>query len=399
MLLFYVTSALHFDYTPDSTFVTLNTLRHSNVDSLWTALLALAAVFRVDVVLAAKVFSLVFSSMAILVSYLVAVEVLNDHLLSVCAVLSVSIQAWLIQLAPTGSGVCLALVLSLTTIFFVLRNEYIVAATFAGLSALVAWQTIGLLFVLVIDAYVNSTNKRRAMKINASIAMVYAGVILPWILYSLYIGVPIVPTIEGLGIAPAFSMQVSFEILLLMGMMFVGVVFLLLRDRLALNSYFGMLLWIAIASFSHRQMFALAVPFLIIYIFYVVQRLLNSFGKKNFGYAAAVLMAALILAYNQFVSLPATQRSMDIAITQTNELRAVADWLRRNTKEDVTVTASQSCEGIVGFYSQRSIGNRNTAFLVSNENDVNGYDLVYEPEHSFMAAQSASTHYRVWRKK
>ncbi|MEK7671729.1 MAG: hypothetical protein AAB344_05875, partial [Bacteroidota bacterium] len=327
ILIFYVTASLHFDYTPDSTFATLNALHSSHIDSLWTALLALATVFNIDVLLAAKVFSLLFACFGILISYLIANEVLNDHLLAFCVTISVSMQAWLIQLAPTGSGLSLALFLSLVTIFFLLRNEYIIAGIFAGLASLVAWQAAGLLFVMMLDAYINAVDKNRSVKMIASIALVFAGVVLPWILYSLYVGRLLVPTMEVLSIVPTFSLQVSFEILLLVGAMFVGIVLVLMRDKSALNTQIAILLWIAIASFSHHQMFALALPLIIIYIFFSVQRLSQAFGKRNLSYIVAVLLATLILAYNQMLALPAAENSMNSAVAQMDEMKAIAMWL------------------------------------------------------------------------
>lgn len=399
ILVFYVTASQHFDYTPDSTYATLNALRATNIDSLWTALLALATIVKVDVLLAAKVFSLVFSCFAILFSYLIAHEVLHDHLFAMCVALSISMQAWLIQLAPTGSGLCCTLFLSLATIFFLLRNEYIIAAAFAGVTALVAWQTVGLLFVVLVDAYINSMNKNRAMKIIVSIVLVFVGVVLPGVLYGVYVGRSVVPTLEILSIVPTFSLQVSFEILLLVGAMFVGVALLLTRDRLALNSHIAVLLWIALASFSHRQMFALTVPLMIVYIFFVVQKLLHTFGKQNVAHVVAVLIATLILAYNQFLAIPAAKTTMTIAIAQADELKGAAGWLRTNIKDDELIAAPPSYEGLVQFYSERNIGETDSRFVVSNIINVAGYEIAFDPANVDGTIPGNSAHYKVWRRK
>lgn len=398
ILIFYLAASLHFDYTPDSTFATLNALHASHFESLWTALITLATVFRIDVLLAAKVFSLLFACFAILFSYLIANEVLNDHLLAFCVALSVSMQAWLIQLAPAGSGLCFLLFLSLATIFFLLRNEYIVAAVFAGFSALVAWHAIGLLVVVMIDAYVNSVERTRALKVMASVALVFAGVILPGILYGLYVGKPFIPSPEVLSIVPAFSLQVSFEILLLVGAMFVGVALLLTRDRMALNSQVAVLMWIAVASFSHRQMFALTLPLIIVYVFFTVQRLMQSFGKRNAGYVVAVFLTMLILAYNQFLAIPAARNVMNISVAQSDELKAIASWLRSNVKEDESVAAPQAYEGLTQFYSERSIGDQHSPFVVTDAKEVTGYEQAFDPVNGNVVLGS-STHYKVWRRK
>jgi len=399
ILIFYVTASLHFDYTPDSTFATLNALHYSHIDSLWTALLALATVFNIDVLLAAKVFSLLFACFGILISYLIANEVLNDHLLAFCVAVSVSMQAWLIQLAPTGSGLSLALLLSLATIFFLLRNEYIIAGIFAGLASLVAWQAAGLLFVMMLDAYINTVDKNRSVKMIASIALVFAGVVLPWILYSLYVGRLLVPTMEVLSIVPTFSLQVSFEILLLVGAMFVGVVLVLMRDKSALNTQVAILLWIAIASFSQHQMFVLALPLIIVYIFFSVQRLSQAFGKRNLSYIVAVLLAMLILAYNQMLALPAAKNSMNSAVAQMDEMKAIAMWLTTNVNDDESVAVPEQHQGLIQYWGERSVGDNNSRFVVSRVNEVAGYELVFDPAKENVVLLGSPAHYKVWRRK
>ncbi len=399
ILIFYVTASLHFDYTPDSTFATLNALHYSHIDSLWTALLALATVFNIDVLLAAKVFSLLFACFGILISYLIANEVLNDHLLAFCVAVSVSMQAWLIQLAPTGSGLSLALLLSLATIFFLLRNEYIIAGIFAGLASLVAWQAAGLLFVMMLDAYINTVDKNRSVKMIASIALVFAGVVLPWILYSLYVGRLLVPTMEVLSIVPTFSLQVSFEILLLVGAMFVGVVLVLMRDKSALNTQVAILLWIAIASFSQHQMFVLALPLIIVYIFFSVQRLSQAFGKRNLSYIVAILLAMLILAYNQMLALPAAKNSMNSAVAQMDEMKAIAMWLTTNVNDDESVAVPEQHQGLIQYWGERSVGDNNSRFVVSRVNEVAGYELVFDPAKENVVLLGSPAHYKVWRRK
>jgi hypothetical protein len=351
------------------------------------------------VLLAAKVFSLLFACFGILISYLIANEVLNDHLLAFCVTISVSMQAWLIQLAPTGSGLSLALFLSLVTIFFLLRNEYIIAGIFAGLASLVAWQAAGLLFVMMLDAYINAVDKNRSVKMIASIALVFAGVVLPWILYSLYVGRLLVPTMEVLSIVPTFSLQVSFEILLLVGAMFVGIVLVLMRDKSALNTQIAILLWIAIASFSHHQMFALALPLIIIYIFFSVQRLSQAFGKRNLSYIVAVLLATLILAYNQMLALPAAENSMNSAVAQMDEMKAIAMWLTTNVNDDESVAVPEQHQGLIQYWGERSVGDNNSRFVVSRVNEVAGYELVFDPAKENVVLLGSPAHYKVWRRK
>ncbi|MEK7250890.1 MAG: hypothetical protein AAB209_10770, partial [Bacteroidota bacterium] len=248
-------------------------------------------------------------------------------------------------------------------------------------------------------AYINAVDKNRSVKMIASIALVFAGVVLPWILYSLYVGRLLVPTMEVLSIVPTFSLQVSFEILLLVGAMFVGIVLVLMRDKSALNTQVAVLLWIAIASFSHHQMFALALPLIIIYIFFSVQRLSQAFGKRNLSYIVAVLLATLILAYNQMLALPAAENSMNSAVAQMDEMKAIAMWLTTNVNDDESVAVPEQHQGLIQYWGERSVGDNNSRFVVSRVNEVAGYELVFDPAKENVVLLGSPAHYKVWRRK
>lgn len=323
ILVFYISASLHFNFTPDSTFAALHALNHTGVDSLWSLLLRSATLFNLDALLAAKVFSLLFACFTILVSYLIANEVLRDHLLAFCVALMVSMQAWLLQLAPSGSGLCCALFLVLATIFFLLRNEYIIGAFCAGLASLVAWQAAGLLVVLAVDALINSVSKNRSVKIIASIVLVFFGVVLPWMLYSLYVGKLLLPNEVAITEVPTVLPHVAFETVLLVGLMFVGVVLLATRDREALRSQTAVVLWIVAASYSHQRMFVLSLPLIIVYAVLATRKVVEIFGKPHFGHLLVGILTAAILAYNQFVVHPVTKQLMEDTIADAEKLRTV----------------------------------------------------------------------------
>lgn len=395
ILVYYATATQQFEYTPDSTFATLGGLHRVPIDSLWTALVALMARLGADAVLTAKVFSLVLCSASILLSFLIANEMVRDPLLALVAALAVAYQAWLIQLGPAGSGEALALALTLGTMFFLLRNEYLLAVICAGLASLVAWQAAGLLPVLLLDVFLNSIDKTRSAKVISGLVLVFAAVVLPWGLYCLYRGEAIIPTLEQIGRDGAVSLHFSFEILLLMGTMFVGVVFLMLRDRLALTVFLPVLLWIAIASFSGRAMLPLAVPLMIAYVFFLLQRIARSYPVRHLGYILALVLGTLGLAYNQLVVFPAVRSSTNIALTEQDELRDIARWLRANIEHDQPIAAPRQFEGLLTFYSERQIRDGRAPVVVTNAAILPGYHLAYSPP----SLDSSLSHYRVWRKE
>jgi hypothetical protein len=397
ILIFYVTASLRFDYTPDSTFLSLLSLRQSSPASLWSALLSAAGLFRVDALIAAKVFSLFFSCFVILYSYLIANEVLRDHLLALCVALAVAVQSWLLQLAPSGSGVNFALFLSLATIFFLLRNEYIIATIFAGLASLVAWQAVGLLFVLAVDAFINSVNKNHSTKIMATIALVYFGVILPWILYSLYVGKALLPNEIVVSDVPTLLPQIAFEGVMLVGLMFVGIVLLSMHDREMLRSQTASVLWMIFASFSHQRMFVLTLPLVIVYAFLAARQIAENVRLAKHAHLIAGFLAAGILAYSQFVVHPAAHRLMDDAIAEAHVLQENAVWLKLNAKENESVTPPIGHEGLIQFYSERKIENEQARFVVTREKEIANAELVFDPvkENPELLAH----HYTLWRRK
>lgn len=399
ILLFYVTAALRFEYTPESTFATLVALDASPVSSVWSALLALASMLNIDPWLAAKVFSMVSCCFALLFSYLIAHEVVGDRLLALCVVLVLSMQAWLIQLAPSGSGVGFALLLTLASVFFLLRNDYLVASIIAGLATLVSWQNIVLLPVLLLDAYINSVQKSRSAKVALSILLVFASVLLPWVLYALYTGAAVLPDEVGRSDVPTFLPHLSFEMVILVGVMFVGVAMLASRERQLLRLHTAPLLWIAIASFTHHVMFALTLPLIVVYAFFAVQHVMMSFGKARLAQVGGVLLTALLLAYNQFVLLPATTSLIDEASTTSAGLKSAALWLRTNAQEDESISVPAEHNRLVEFYAARPIATSGARFLISADRQVSGFEVVFDPVEENPALLAASARYKVWRRK
>ncbi len=399
LLIFYVTAALRFEYTPESTFAALVALEGSPVSSLWSALLALASLLAIDPWLAAKVFSMVFCCFALLFSYLIAHEVLDDRLLALCVVLALSMQAWLIQLAPSGSGVGFALLLTLAAIFFLLRNDYLVATVVGGVATLVSWQNIVLLPILLFDAYINSVQRSRAAKLAISIVLVFASVLLPWLLYALYSGAIVLPNEVGRSDVPAFLPHLSFALVLLVGIMFVGVTMLASRERHVLRLHTAPLLWIAVASFMHRVMFALTLPMIVVYAFFSVQHVMLSFGKARLVQVGGIVLTALLLAYNQFVVLPATTALMDDASTTSAGLKSAALWLRMNAQENETISVPAEHNCLIEFYAARPITDTGARFLITTDRQVTGFELVFDPVDEDPALLAAPAQYKVWRRK
>ncbi len=399
LVVFYVTASFHFAYTPDSTFGSLVHVRTTGVGSLWQLFLATSQLLQIDGILATKILSMLFTSISVLLGFLIAHEVLRERRLAFCAALTFSMQAWMLQLAPSGSGLSLALVLGLLSIFFLLRNEYIIAAIATALASLVVWQAALLLVVLMLDASMNSKNPGRSHKLIATIAMIFGSGILPWVLYSFYVGAALIPNELVDGAIDLLSPQVLFELVLFVGLMFVAVVWMASRHRTALRMQSPLILWIVVASFAHRQMFVVTLPLIIVYAFFAIHTIIETFGKKNLGYLGVLVFTGLSLAYNQFVVWPATQRAMESTVIVTDEVRAVAMWVSVNVGQDDEIRAPSGHEGLVRLYAQRNLGGDAAGILISNLPSINGYDVTFDPLQGSTDAARGSSHYRVWRKR
>lgn len=399
ILLFYVTAVLRFDYTPDSTFTHLLEMRQAQVTSLWSALLGLASLLGLDTLLTAKIFSLAFSSFAILFTYLIAQEILEDRLAALSATLVVSMQAWLLQLGPSGSGAGAVLLLTLAAIFFLLRNDYLLAAIAAGLATLVSWQNVLLLPVLLLDVYVNSREPSHARKVMIGVLLVYVSVLLPWGLYMLYAARLVIPNEVALTSVPTVLPHLSLLMVLLVGLLFVGVALLASRERQLLRTHTALLLWIAVASFTHQVMFAISLPLVVVYGFFSIQHILLAFRRWSLSQMAYVLLAALILAYNQVVVLPATTKVMDDVAATSAELKSAALWLRNNTPEQETISVPDGYSPVVEFYSARPLGDAGARFLVTTQHDVLGYEVVFDPVEENPSLLTGSVRYKVWKRK
>lgn len=399
ILLYYLSVAQRLEYTPQSTFASLNRLSETGVDSLWTALLSLAQSFDIETLLAAKVLGLLFTCCAILVTHLVAYEVLADHLSAFCATLGMAMQAWLLQLGASGSGLSLLVFVSLAAIFFMLRNDYLLATLCAGFGCLVAWQAVALVFVLLLDVYVNSLDKRRALKLVASVMMIFGSIVLPWVLYSIYTGGAIIPDEASRTEVPTLTLEMIFGSVLLIGLMFVGVVLLAMRQRESLRTQTAVILWTVSVSFLNRILLVLALPLIIVYGFLALRTVVRVLGAVRALPSATVLLAAAILAYNQFVAWPTLEAGMAAGAAQTLELKSVGMWLKANVQAGERVFVPASGRDVVGYFYGVFDGDETAPFIVSREREVRGCEVAYDPAAHDPDVISGSDHYKVWRRR
>ncbi len=414
---FYLTASLGFEFTADSTFLVLGAMKDGSSSAasgfpspLWQFLVMVGGWFHLNSLLTSKVLGLVFSCAAIFAMYLVANEVLRDGLLAFCVALLLGMQGWLVQLAPSGSAVTLAVALTLAGLFFMLRNEYVVTPFILGLCTLVFWQAVFLLIPLWVDIRANSVSKSRSAKVTLSAFLMYLSALLPWGLYAWINGVSGLPVLFRVAEIPQLSLlaitAISFPGLL--GV--VGIALLVLSETagtqtLRVNS--GVLTFIAVIALTgliyHSDVWRVAVPLIVMFAFVGLAQILKRFGSEKLLYSLSFVLTGLLLVQLQFDYYRVNKPAMLVANGQANELQVVAVWLRMNVPPDQLVCADRP--GILGYFAERSVTRLKEQevscgdAVVTSRRDVPGYDVAFNPGGVPEPTPIAAEHYVVWRRK
>ncbi len=392
ILIFYATASLYFDYSPDELFKTAVNVRDSSPASLWEVFLTLGKFFGVDLLLTAKIFSMLFACFALLLSYLIAQEILHDYPLSFCVTLTLSMQPWLLQLAPSGNGFAFALFLLLAAIFFLLRNEYIIAAVVGSLATLVLWQAVGVVIVIMVDVFLNSVEKGRATKVMASVGLIFFAISLPWILLSTRTGniLPVLYRMNELG-----GQQGFLGLYILVGIAVVGFGYVLARNREEMRIHVAGLVWIVSALAMH--VWLLATPLIVVYGFFGLQKISSSIADGGRTYILALTLATALLLHQQIFALPAMRQAFNKAADETEELKSIGVWLRTNVKSDEQIEMPSSHEGLLRYYSERLSGDG--SYIVSADVNLTNVGLAFDPRQNEIVLDGAQKHYSVWIKK
>lgn len=411
VLIFYVTAGMHFLYTPDDTYIFLQFAKnivhgsgfafnageptYGVTSPLWLLLVSVGGWLGIDVYMAAKILDLVLASLALLVLYVVAVEIIRDHFAALCVTLVLSVNIWFLRWAGTGMETSFSVLLILLTLRYCLKNEYFLAIVLVALLTLVrpeAWLLVVLIFV---DVYINSVDKRRGRNMVLALTAIYGALLLPWFVYALMTFRTVIPNTVLAKSAIRFhlddlawtftdivkTLAVSDGVTI--GVLLVGLS-VLVRKRtvlIAMNSFFQAeeqtkpvsnleylrlhflpLAWIFalpamyIATNSNivSRYLLLIVPLIILYAFALLWRVLVLWGKQHMRSTVAVVLTAVIIAQNQFVYYRYVKPSIE-AFAQGMEdcFIPIGRWLHENTPEGTVVFVPDI--GAIGYYSDRKI--------------------------------------------
>jgi hypothetical protein len=414
LLVFYVTAALHFDYTPDGTYAVARSAEQLCAGASWqndegpavpwVLLSATGGLLGLKPILVAKVFSLLFCSMAILLAYLFAVELLDDRVMALLVALAVASQAWLIQCAASGSGVALTLALTMATVFFLLRNEYLLAVLCVGIATMITWQAGGLLIGLVVDSVVNSRDRWRGVTVGFAVLMVFIAMILPWILYASWAGLPVLTGLPPVDIptVPSLAVWVTMLFAVIMGVLGYAADGAAGGARPAFLNHLGLLCvitWcLAAGLMGESDLWRLAVPCLLALVYFGLERYRRWRSGAAPSYGTALVFAAALLIAAQAEFLLQTKPTMRDTATETEDLISIAYWLRSGQP---AVRFSAERRGVVEYYVRRQAMAPGTGeqpdFVVSAAPELQGYEMVYAPPLQLEPGRSGKQ-YKVWRK-
>lgn len=415
LLVFYLTAALHFDYTPDGTYVVARFAEQLGTGTAWSGdgspgipwalLSATGRWLGLKPILVAKVFSLFFCSMGILLVYLLAVELLDDRVFALLVSLVVASQAWLIQCAASGSGVALTFALVMAAVVFLLRNEYLLSVLCVGVATMNSWPAAGLLIGLMVDAVVNSRSRRRGITIAFAVVMVFIAMILPWILYASWAGVPVLTGLPPIDPPTGPSMAGGLTILfaVIMGIVGYAADWTGGRGRPALLNHLGFLCliaWCLGAGFAgESDLWRCAVPCLLAIVFFGLERYRRWRSGAATSFAAAIVVAAALLVSAQAEFLLVTRPAMRDRNAETEDLISIAYWIRSGPP---SVRFSAEERGVVEYYLQRPAiapeSGERPDLVISALPELRGFEMVYSPPLQLEAGRGGKQ-YKVWRRQ
>jgi len=390
--LFYGTAAFHFAYTPDDTYIYLRYARNIADGSgfsfnpgeatygitgpLWVLLLSLGGLLHLNLFIAAKILDLALASGAIVLFVFFALDVLEDHVAAVVAGFAFSVNVWVLRWTATGMESSLALLLVIAAARAAVRNDRLLAVVLAALLTLVRPEGTLFFVLLLINFFVNSPKKARAVEHTLVSIAVYAALLAPWVIYANREFGTFVPAT-----ASAKSALVDFwgsrwwaliqqakilftsdlpDILLLL----LGIVLVATAKRWAdFKPHLFALLWIASLPATYiafgvdvvSRYLVLVIPFLIIYGFRGFLEFQSRWrALDRLGFTGVILFAGLLLVENQVVyhrTVVPHMREFTAGMKET--LIPLARQLSNETPHGSVVLVPDA--GAIGYYSNRTV--------------------------------------------
>ena len=407
-------AASHFRYTPDDTYIYLqfarNLLRGGGIafnaghptygvtGPLWMFIIASGGLFGADLAMTAKIVDLVFACAAVFVFSFLAFEVIRDRVVALAATAAFALDAWFLRWAGSGMETSLAVLLVLTAVGFCLRNDYSLASVMAGLLSLVRPEAVLLLVLITGDVFLNTADRARALTLSAAVVLTYCVVVVPWLVYSALTFGSIVPNTAlakaGFSVSASNAASTLFDIgrtvcategVALVALLAAGGLMLLRRKAWSAETehpdeYRVYLLrqglvglgWVLVLVLLYGLIgvtviswyVLLVTPFIILYAFFFLDRVMVHRRAFTLRYAAAFVLVLGIMAQNHVLYHRVVSPGIDeFSRGMEDCFIPIGKWFHENTSPGTVIFASDI--GALGYFSDREV--RDGAGLVSPE--------------------------------
>lgn len=404
VLLFYITVAGHFGYTPDDTYIYLQfakNILHGNgfafnageptygvTSPLWLLIVTVGGRIGADLYTAAKGIDLVFACLSVIAFYFLAFEVIRDFAVALTATMAYSVNAWLLRWAGTGMETSLAVLLALVAIRACLRNEYALAALLAGLLTLVRPEGAVMVALIIADLFINASDRAKAWRTSGVLLAISAALIIPWLAYAQWTFGTIVPNTAlakaGLNFDPADGLSTIAEMarsfgasdaLALIVLVASGLILISWRKRLPaagageesmafymIRQSFVAIAWLIaipllflLTTVNVVSRYLLIVsPMIVLYAFFYLYHAVLLSRWKRFAYAAVLVFTGLVLLQNQLLyrrvvvpGIEAFEQGMEVSLIP------IGKWCKLHTPPQSTIFAQDI--GAIGYFSDRKI--------------------------------------------
>ncbi len=392
LMVFYLTVTLHYQYTPDDTYIYLQYARNiaqgdgfafnagSPSDGItgpaWVLLIAAGTRVGLDPYVVAKTFDVLFASLSIILIQLVALHVTRNRFVSFFAAVLLGFDAWFLRWAGSGMETSLAVFLVLMTTWNLQKRDTALAAFTAGLLTLVRPE--GALYAVVVLAKAWEYGRERgATARTLSYAALFFGVVvLPWFAYALATFGSVLPNTLGAKTFEASSLVDSWRAVVrsaetLGASQLLATLFLIAGVGLAVRREGLRAVWRDVAPVAVviavlagytilgtkmiSRYILLLTPLVIVYGLWGFQRIEEYFRIPFRRTVVILAVAGLITTVQNAVVFAVRAIPHMVNFTRGMEgcFRPIAYWLQNNAEPGAVVLARDV--GLLGYVSGRTI--------------------------------------------
>ncbi len=409
--------ALHFDYTPDDTYIYLqyarNVIQHHEVSfnagepsygitsPLWLGMISIAGWVGADLYSAAKTLDAVVALLALLALYRLQFTLTGNHGIALATTAVFSSHIWFLRWASSGMETSLATLLTILTVHSLLTQRYQLFAVCSAFLALTRPEAAGLAAVGLIASLYLHDHRTARPKVLLMVGVEFLAVLLPWLGYAYAEFGTVVPNTAlaksamGFSWDGAVSTAVDFgktlgvsdgpEMMILLVVL--GVYVVSKRRHRNVHEYhngessnlrspmqpfvipvcwivFLPMIYIVTSANVVSRYLLLISPMLILLVFAIPFAVVKlGPGMRHLGFVAPSL-AAILLTYHVVVFETQVKRPIAIFSEGMNDCFIyIGRWLNQNTPRDSSVLVGDV--GAIGYYSERKICD--AAGLVSPE--------------------------------